>query len=409
PLDLPSVRRPQPEHPMANALSTAAATQLTAADQPARVTITDLAHEAGVSPATVSLVLRNKPGVGEATRRRVLDLAQARGYAPPRRDSRPGFASRARQVAVIIKSRPDDRPERNEFYSHVLVGIEAVCREQRVHLFWGSVLVDERNHPLEVPPLLDDAVADGLLVVGTWVDAGLLATLRRAAVPMVLVDSYTALPEGEDTTAPLDAVVTDNRKGGAEAAAHLLALGHTAIALLGTGPGAFPSLRQRGEGFADAVATHNGTVELPPVRLFETGPLRDEEEAETALRLLLATHPEISACFAANDALAIGALLAARRARRRVPADFSLVGFDDIVRAEHLIPPLTTLRVDKVKVGRMAAHLLLDRIARPTGAAVVAAVEPELIVRASTAPAPAPASLQSPLPATSALPKARNR
>jgi LacI family transcriptional regulator len=318
----------------------------------------------------------------------VLDLAQTRGYAPPRRELRDGrTGARARQVAVLIKSRPDDRPERNEFYSHVLVGIESVCREQRVHLLWGSVLVDASNHPLEMPPLLEDDVADGLLVVGTWLDGGLLATLRRTGVPMVLVDSYAAGSEEGDPAA-YDSVVTDNRRGGAEAAAHLLALGHTQIALLGTGPGAYPSLRERGEGFRRTVAELRSRA-LPesetPVRLIETGPLRNEEEAEGAFRTLIAQHPEVTACFAANDALAFGALLAARRARRRIPGDLSLVGFDDIVRAEHLLPPLTTLRVDKLKIGRMAAHLLLDRVARPGGAPVTAAVEPELIVRASTA------------------------
>jgi LacI family transcriptional regulator len=372
--------------------ASAAPPAATAPPQPAaRATLADIAREALVSPATVSLVLRNRPGVGDSTRRRVLAVAQELGYAPQRRNGRPAPGARARQVALLIKSRPDDPPERNEFYSHVLMGIEAVCREQRVHLLWGSVLVDEQNRPLEMPPLLEDDVADGLLVVGTRVEASLWQSFRRLGVPIVLVDSYLAPGV---TAAQCDSVVTDNARGGADAAAHLLALGHRHIALLGTGEGAYPSLRERGAGFGAAVAAHYartaeaGSGEM--VQLVETGPLRSEEEAEAALRHLLADVPALTACFAANDALAVGALLAAGRARRRVPQEFSLVGFDDILRAEHLIPPLTTLRVDKLQLGRLAAHLLLERLARPGGAAVTATVGPELIVRSSCAPRPLP-------------------
>ena len=118
-----------------------------------RVTMADVAGQSGVSLSTVSLVLRDKPGVGADTRQRVLETAKALGYHP-KNDTR--FSSSIANIGLIFKSMPDQIPQANPFYSHVLAGIEAACRQWHLNLLLATMPVDQDSYPLEIPRLLRD-------------------------------------------------------------------------------------------------------------------------------------------------------------------------------------------------------------------------------------------------------------
>lgn len=339
------------------------------------VTLDDLARTLGVSPATVSLALRNKQGVGEETRRRVLAEAERMGYRmrTPRIATHSGGAPRVKTVGVVVKARENDDPLVNDFYSRVLAGIEAACRSHRLHMLLGTVLVDGQNRALEVPALLEEGGADGLLVVGMQVQGELLAIMRRRHPALVLVDAYA--PHSE--SGGFDAVLSNNTSGGESAANHLLAEGHRHIALLGAAADSYPSLRERYHGFVDTATLHRGT------QLYTMAPVENQFEAASLFADFLRGNPQVTACFGGNDLYAIAALRAAQAVGRRVPADLAVIGFDGILLGEHTTPPLTTLAVDMLKMGRVAVEMLLDRVAFPEAAPAIATITPRLIERGS--------------------------
>lgn len=335
-----------------------------------KVTIADVARESNVSPATVSLVLRDKPGVGTDTRKRVWETARIMGYVPPASRNRMEVSAEMRHIGLVIKFNPDDvRPNANLFYSQVLAGIEQVCRSQQSHLLYASMQVDKFNRPIDIPRLITDDTVDGLLLVGMQLNVQLQAHLQQIGTPTVLVDAY-APGNG------FDAVVTDNERGAFEATDYLIERGHVHIGMVGTEPDSYPSILERRRGYIEAVQQHRLQTYFADSRLFA-------EAAVASTMALIESKPAITALVVANDEVAIGVMKAIKESGRRVPGDISVIGFDNIVLAQHVTPALTTMRIDKSGMGRMAAQLLFNRIEYPNAAVIKAIVRPQLIVRDS--------------------------
>lgn len=335
-----------------------------------RVTIADVARVSGVSAATVSLVLREKPGVGDATRARVLDAALELGY-PVKLPAVAG-ERRVHNIGVAIKVRPDDIVSTNQFYGPVLAGIETVCRRHDLNLIYANVPVDEANYPTEWPRLLAENEADGLILVGERLDEKTRNLLRRRNTPVVLADAYAP---GN----PFDAVLIDNCGGAFDAADYLVQQGHRHIAILGSHPNAFPSVRERTEGYERALQHYRLAPRMIDCRLHP-------DACREPLAAAVQAHPEISAIFACNDDLALAALEVLSGLGKRVPDDVSLIGFDDIPQAQVVQPALTTVTVDKLALGRQAAYMLLNRIENPAGGCIRALVRPTLTIRRSVSP-----------------------
>jgi len=345
----------------------------------AKVTIADIARASGVSVATVSLALRNKAGLRDETRQRVLDTAQNLGYLH-QFSNQAAARVEVNHIGVIIKARANDPATTNSFYGPVLAGIEEICRRRQIHLLYANLLVNEENVPIEPPRLLSDHHTDGLLVVGMQVNQALQMLLQQDNTPVVLVDAYA-----EDHR--FDAVVSDNVGGGYLATEHLLQQGHKKIAILGSQPHAFPSIIERRRGYTNAL--HDAG--LTPY--FWDCPLWPNPAAEAARRYLL-QEPDVTAVFACNDAVAIALLRVAQEQQRSIPTDLSVIGFDNIDLAEHTVPLLTTMQVDKAGMGRLAAQLLINRIEYPAAAPVQVLIRPQLIQRQSVA---APISTELPV------------
>jgi LacI family transcriptional regulator len=335
-----------------------------------RVKMSDIAQKADVSISTVSLVLRNKSGIPQETRQRVLKTAQKLGYRLKSASrSRPSLVQ-LHNLGLVVKSEPGVVPRANPFYSHVLAGIEETCRQNKINLLYATLPVDLNNHPVEVPRLLLEESTDGLLVVGTLLDDALAPVLNQKAVPIVLVDAY-ALSE------KYDAVVSDNVSGAYQAVSYLIERGHRHMGMVGTCPDGYPSLCERRQGYIQALKEHG----LTQTYFTDCAPHKDA--AFEATTQLLSQYSQISAVFGCNDEIALAAMRAAQALGRQVPEEISVIGFDDIDLAQHVTPSLTTMRVDKAGMGRMAVKLLINRVEFPDAERVTSVIRPRLIERES--------------------------
>jgi LacI family transcriptional regulator len=329
-------------------------------------TLADVASATGLSQAAVSLALRGKPGVSDETRAKALEAARRLGYRPA-----PGVArthGNPLTVTLVIRALHGDSPDANRFYGPVLAGIEERCRRLHIRLMFAIMPVDEHNRPVEIPHTVTDHQTDGLILVGAHFGHQNL-DLLRGTPPAVLVDAY-AEEEGV-----YDSIDTDNVYGGRTATRHLVEHGHRHIAILGTAPDAFPSIRDRRLGYEQALA------EAGLVPHFIDVPYYEHEKAAAAGVEYLRGNPEITAVFCANDLVAVTLIQAARPAGIDVPGRISVVGFDDIDLASFISPALTTMAVDKPGMGRLAVSLLWHQIEVEKRCVTATLVRPELIQR----------------------------
>lgn len=344
-----------------------------------RVTLADVARAAGVSPAAVSLAIRGEPGVSRETRERVVETARQLGYRGVTRST----SRRGRQVTIglIIKAPHGDAPEVNRFYAPVMTGIEEICRIREVDLLFAAMPVDDQYYPLEVPRLVTERSTHGLIVVGAHLSHGTTMILEDGP-PAILVDAYA-----EDVA--FDSVVSDNVGGARAAMEHLISRGHREIVLVGSHPDSFPSILQRRRGYEQAITE----AELTP-RYVDVPHVPPEAAAAAALQYVV-THPEVTAAFCCNDAVAVALIQAAQGAGIVVPDALSIVGYDDIDLARFVSPQLTTMAVDKLGMGRLAVTLLLHRIEFTQAAVIQALIRPRLVERGSVRTIEARASARS--------------
>lgn len=345
-----------------------------------RVTLADVARASAISSAAVSLALRGEPGVSRETRDRVVETARRLGYHGGTRSS--GRRASKTTVGLVIKAPRGDAPEVNRFYAPVMAGIEEICRVREVDLLFAAMPVDDQYYPLEVPRLVTERACDGLIVVGAHLSR-VTTALMEDGPPSILVDAYA-----EDVA--FDCVVSDNVAGARAAVDHLIANGHRQICLVGSEPESFPSILQRRRGYEQAIAE----AELPS-HIVDSPHALPEAAAAAAVRYLEA-HPEVSAAFCCNDAVAVALIQTAQLAGIDVPGRLSVVGYDDIDLARYVSPQLTTMAVDKLGMGRLAVTLLLHRLEFGQAAMTQAFIRPRLVERASvrriSVPAVAPAS-----------------
>jgi DNA-binding LacI/PurR family transcriptional regulator len=217
--------------------------------------------------------------------------------------------------------------------------------------------------------------ADGLVVSGPRADDNDLTELVREGFPIVLQGSRP------DLDAP--SIDVDNRAGARVAVEHLIKLGHREIACITNAPLAYTAASERLAGYRDALL--RAGLEIDEQLIME-GAFDAASGHRAMLELLDRAKP--SAVFVASDVVAFGALRALRDAGVRVPADMSIVGFDDIPLAEHFAPPLTTVRLPAHALGAAVGQALIDRVGgRPV--ALRTLLPTQLVVRESTGPVPA--------------------
>jgi LacI family transcriptional regulator len=339
----------------------------------AKVTMSDIARASGVSLSTVSLVINERPGLPPETRARVLNAARELGYTSRSAPVLPTRTGLIHTIGLLVKRGIGDiaSPPNNVFFSHIIAGVEAGCRQENVALIYATLPVDENNLSLEVPRLVKDARIDGLLVVGSYVDDPLSAAMTQRGIPVVLVESYAG-------SGAYDSITIDDREGVFLAVQHLVARGHRHIAFLGGIPTARISFQYRREAYQDALR-HAGI----PITYFGSCPHNDRAAIIETTRRLLADNPQITAILCCNDEVATIAMHGVLEAGKRIPDDVSIVGFDNINGAENTFPPLTTINVDKVSMGRLAVSLLMNHAEAPDQGVVTMKVHTRLVERQS--------------------------
>ena len=337
-----------------------------------RVTLNHVAQESGVSLATVSLVLRNRPGISSETRARVLEAVERLGYQVRVPASLPKNEKISR-IGMLVRMESSVTPQMNPFYSRVMSGIEEACRRNGLSLLYATLPVDENNHPLDSLPLLDNGDVDGLLMVGAFVDQTVMTVLGKRTYPIVLVDAYS-------DTESYDAVISDNFLASYQAVEYLLKKGHREIGLIGTEADAYPSLLDRRHGYLRALK--EAGIARPYIANFNVNRSHGYEEA----RRLLQENPGITALFGVNDEVSLSAMRAARELGRELPRDLSIISYDDTLLAQNASPKLTTMHVDTLAMGRAAVQMLALRIENPDAARMTLTVHPNLVERESVLP-----------------------
>lgn len=312
-----------------------------------RPKLQDVANLAGVSIGTASQALNNKASVSPETRDLVLQAASQLGYELPARAFVPS-EKEVSTIGVLVKAQMGQSLLIDPFYSAVLNGAEQECKRHNLNLLYSSLPVNEQSLAAEWPHLIKDRQPNGWLIVGAFAEETVFDLEQRLTPPVVLVDTHT--PD-----ASYDMVVTDYFTGAYDAVTYLANQGHHRIGLIGSSPKSHPNIQQRREGYLRALADY-GIEET----YLEDSASRSDAVVQATHRLLQRA-PEITAIFACDDATAMAVMRAAYELGRRIPDDLSVVGFGDTGPAAEIIPPLTTVFVDKVLMGALGVRQLLDR------------------------------------------------
>jgi LacI family transcriptional regulator len=341
------------------------------------MTIRHVADEAGVSIATVSFVLNNRPGqvISEPVKKRVLAAAQKLNYAP---SAAAATLARKQTANVAIIFYRNDLLITNPFYSFVVQGAikQAAASEYNI-LF--SFMHDEYESQSDLPKVIREKNAEGVLFMNA-VSPELVRELQAREVAVVAVDCHPRLDD-------LDTVYVDNEGGARAACRHLLDLGHEEIVML-TAPSKVPSLEDRRRGFLSELR-EAGLFASESLSIIEAARFDFFSGHQKCLELFQ-ERPTVTGVFCANDEMAAGALRAAHESGRRIPEDLSVVGFDDILMSQCVNPPLSTIGFDKEEMGRRAMKRLLDLVNKRDDEVLHEELDVALVLRASTGPKTSP-------------------
>jgi len=322
-----------------------------------------VADLAGVSTATVSRVLNNHPYISDETRSRVLWAMEQLGYQP----SRVARRLRMKETHILGLIISDIA---NPFFTTVIRGIEDVAYANQYSLLLCNADEDLAKESLYVGILQAERVA-GIIISPADEDSTSCEPLLRNGVPVVAMDRRLSRFK-------VDTVLVDNVKGAYLATSHLIRLGHRRIGLIAV-PLQITTGRERREGYERALKEHGLALEQALIKI---GDARQDSGYHKACELLEMDDPP-TAIFTANNLMTLGALNAIHEKGLSIPEDVAIVGFDDMPWAPSLDPPLTAVAQPAYELGRIAASLLLQRIANKDREIVEMKLEPTLIIRES--------------------------
>jgi DNA-binding LacI/PurR family transcriptional regulator len=336
-----------------------------------KITINDIAKEAGVSKTAVSFAFNDPAQLAPATVRHIREIAERLGYTPDP-IARSMTTKRTNALGLLL---PQDiaTAMSNPFFTQFIRGVGTVCGQggktlMLVPPLWGSMI-----------KAIPHATVDGFIVVGLEVDRGEVQLLRRRHVPFVMVDS--------DAPADVPSINVDDRSGARAVMAHVLARGHRRIAILGLESGMARqiedytgTLAARLAGYRDALADHGLALDSLGIQIIQA--TSSWEGGYAAFEQVWSVAQPPTAIVAMSDIMAIGAMDAAKAQQIRLPDQLSVVGFDDLSDARRMSPALTTVRQPVEQKGCLAAETLLAALDNP-GAPAHHLLPTELMIRQS--------------------------
>jgi alanine racemase len=318
-----------------------------------KVTISQIAKEAGVSKTAVSFAFNDPSQLSSNTLRHIREIAEQLGYTPDP-IARSMTTRRTNALGLLL---PQDIAAAlaNPFYTQFIRGMGTVCGRVGLTLMlvpplWGSML-----------KAIPDATVDGFVVVGLDVDRGEIQLMRRRDVPFVMVDS--------DAPDDVPSVNVDDRSGARAVMSHVLEQGHRRIAIICIEAGIATRIEEytgtlaaRLTGYREALKRYGLTLEAPGIQLIEAATSWEGGQAAFEQLWCAAKHP--TAIVAMSDITAIGVMDAAKARKLHLPRDLSVVGFDDLPDARHMRPGLTTVRQPVEEKGRLAADVLVAALSK---------------------------------------------
>lgn len=332
---------------------------------PVSLQMADIAKLAGVSKSTVSRALKNSPLIAQETRDRIHRLAKEAGYMVNPAAS----GLRSRQTSVISVAVPlvhEREPHLfDPFMMTMLAHLADALSDRGYNMLLAKVGVHEDDW---IRRLLQPGRSDGVILIGQSFEHASINAAARAGIPLV---AWGAPLPGQR----YPVVGSDNRLGATLGTAHLLELGRRRIAFLGDER--LPEVAHRHDGYRQAL---RAAGLKPDPALLVRSPFASEG-AYDSMRALLDSGAPFDGLIAASDVIAISAIRALVEAGRSVPGDVAVVGFDDILLAEHAHPPLTTVRQSLAEgaVALVDTLIAVIRGEKPESTRL----EPRLIVRTS--------------------------
>lgn len=339
------------------------------------LTLAQLAARLNVSPASVSIVRQGRPGVSDATRRRIQSALKANGYSylpyTPEQSAPTGKPDGSPQYIRLLKYyRSALLTDKNEgFVDAIIDAIDAVARTRNYTLVFSSLSSDEFDQRL--PELAADSCI-GLLVIATEMECAEIEKLRILRVPIVVLDcDHPALP--------FSSVTMNNRDLAYAAVAQLRTLGEVGYLCSSIRTGNF---KARGNGYREAL--HDFGLPEREELCFSVTPGLNAA-CEDMNRLLDAGRKLPPALFADNDVIAIGAMRAMQAHGYQLPQDVNIIGVDNTMLSQICIPALSSIQISCAALGEQAIQLLLDQIADPSGEQLHIHIGSRFIARESTA------------------------
>lgn len=345
--------------------------------------IQEVARRAQVSTATVSRTINGSDKVKAKTAERVRRAIEALNYFP-NTNARALGSGRSRLYGLIISDIT------NPFFPELVKSFEDTAVLHGLEVIVSNTSYKADRAELCVQRMLERKV-DGVAIMTSELEPQLLERLKNNGIPLVFLDTGTV---GADTSN----VLVNYSKGIDEAVDHLVALGHERIGFI-SGPMLLPSARTRREAFLESL--RRAGISLRKELIVEGNHRIDGGRMAMEELLQLTALP--TAILASNDLTAIGAIGSIHQHGLRVPRDISVIGFDDIEISAALYPPLTTVRLSRSHIADRAFHALFSANREPGSRGAEYIVQPELVIRDTTAVR----NKSKTLPATSKVKAAR--
>ncbi|MEM7111475.1 MAG: LacI family DNA-binding transcriptional regulator [Chloroflexota bacterium] len=330
-----------------------------------RVTINDVAKVAGVSRQTVSRAMNDKGEISPDTKKRVMAAVRELGYQPNRM-AQSMVTRRTRTVGVVLADIT------NPFFPEVAKGIQDTARSNDYNILLCNSADEEGVEIATLYSLAAQGVDGIILFAHQTTNAELQTFADGFDGPIVVVNRFFKHPK-------VQMIIVDNLKGAKTAVSHLINQGHTAIGFI-TNAVEHASQMRRVQGYKETLAEHG--LPQPESWIAYTEPTL--QGGYEAAKKLLQEHKDLTAVFTYNDLLAIGTMRACKEIGRRVPEDIEIIGFDDILLASMVAPTLSSVHVDKYKLGQTAMKHLLKLIDDKDEPFTTIHIDVELVLREST-------------------------
>ena len=314
------------------------------------VTIKDVAKLAGVNPSTVSRVIANNPVISQETREKVLKVMTEINYHPNLVAR--NLVSRITETIGVVMPRSAEELFLNPFFPEVLRGISAVARRDGYDILLATGETEEEEKD-KVLRMVHGRRVDGLILLVSRVENQLGDYLKSTDFPIAIVGK----PLHDWGLCWVD---NDNVEASYKATQYLLKLGHRSIGCI-TGPLGFMVSLDRLTGYKNALTEFG--VEFDK-RIVVQGEYSQKGGYE-AMNALLAVEPGITAVLVFDDLMAFGAIHQAKEQGRNVPADISIIGFNNTPLSNFVSPPLTTVEIFPYQLGARATELIIQRIEKP--------------------------------------------